>query len=340
MTPDSTVSGAPIKIGDWTPHNYDGSTSNGNVPLKIALAKSLNIPAVHLLQTVGIQTGSQMVRRFGIKVPMAPYLPSALGATEVPLDQMVSAYSAFPNKGVRVEPHMVRKVLDRDGKVLEEWEKTTYKVTNEYVALTMVSMMRGVTSGGGTAAGAQALGIPVAGKTGTVNDHTDVWFIGYTPTYVTGFWMGYPGRKKPLGNDMTGGHGALPFFVAFMKDFMKDKPKEDFEKAPTMPEDMKELQKQRQREMMEENAGMVATRRANSKTDEETPATITAPKMEQITLPPAPQMDEPPPMTATPATSAPKKTEATTPPPQAPPATRPREVEAPKKKGKKGTDEP
>jgi penicillin-binding protein 1A len=341
MTPDSTVSGAPIKIGDWTPHNYDGSTSNGNVPLKIALAKSLNIPAVHLLQTVGIQTGSQMVRRFGIKVPMAPYLPSALGATEVPLDQMVSAYSAFPNKGVRVEPHLVRKVVDRDGKVLEEWEKTTYKVMNEYVALTMVSMMRGVTSGGGTASGASALGIPVAGKTGTVNDHTDVWFIGYTPTYVTGIWMGYPGRKKPLGNDMTGGHGALPFFVAFMKDFMKDKPKEDFEKAPTMPEDMKELQKQRQREMMEENAGMVATRRATSKTDdEETPATITAPKMEQITLPPAPQMDEPPPMTSTPATAAPKKTEATTPPPQAPPATRPREVEAPKKKGKKGTDEP
>jgi penicillin-binding protein 1A len=341
MTPDSTVSGAPIKIGDWSPHNYDGSTSNGNVPLKVALAKSLNIPAVHLLQTVGIQTGSQMVRRFGIKVPMAPYLPSALGATEVPLDQMVSAYSAFPNKGVRVEPHMVRKVLDRDGNILEEWEKTTYKVTNEYVALTMVQMMRGVTSGGGTASGASALGIPVAGKTGTVNDHTDVWFIGYTPTYVTGVWMGYPGRKKPLGNDMTGGHGALPFFVAFMKDFMKDKPKEDFEKAPVMPEDMKELQKQRQREMMEENAGMVATRRASSRADEdEAPATITSPKMEQVTLPPAPQMDDPPPMTAPQAAPAQKKAEPDTPSPQAAPATRPREVEAPKKKGKKGTDEP
>jgi len=73
---------------------------------------------------------------------MAPYLPSALGATEVPLDQMVSAYSAFPNKGIRVEPHMIRKVVDRDGAVMEEWEKTTYKVVSEYVALTMVSMMR------------------------------------------------------------------------------------------------------------------------------------------------------------------------------------------------------
>ena len=144
MTPDTTVSGAPIRIGDWQPHNYDGSLGNGDLPMKIALAKSMNVPAVHLLQTVGIQTGAQMVRRFGIKVPMAPYLPSALGATEVPLDQMVSAYSAFPNKGIRVEPHLIRQVLDRDGAVLEEWEKTTYKVMNEYVALTMVSMMRGV----------------------------------------------------------------------------------------------------------------------------------------------------------------------------------------------------
>jgi penicillin-binding protein 1A len=342
MTPDSTVSGAPIKIGDWTPHNYDGSTSNGDLPLKTALAKSMNIPAVHLLQTVGIQTGAQMVRRFGIKVPMAPYLPSALGATEVPLDQMVSAYSAFPNKGVRVEPHMIRKVLDRDGNALEEWEKTTYKVTNEYVALTMVSMMRGVTAPGGTAAAASSLGVPLAGKTGTVNDHTDVWFIGYTPTYVTGVWMGYPGRKKPLGNDMTGGHGALPFFIDFMKDFLKDKPKEEFEKAPNMPEDMKELEKQRQREMMENRLDLVAAKNqgkkasANDATD-----TITTPKMEQVTLPPAPRMDEPPPVMTTappPATTSPKKTETTTAPPPA--ATRPREVEQPKKKGKKGNDEP
>jgi penicillin-binding protein 1A len=341
MTPDSAVSGAPIKIGDWTPHNYDGSTSHGNVPMKVALAKSLNIAAVHLLQTVGIQTGSQMVRRFGIKVPMAPYLPSALGATEVPLDQMVSAYSAFPNKGVRVEPHLVRRILDRDGNVLEEWEKTTYKVMNEYVALTMVSMMRGVTSGGGTAAAAQGIGHPVAGKTGTVNDHTDVWFIGYTSSYVTGVWMGYPGRKKNLGNDMTGGRGALPMFVDFMKDFMKDKPKEDFEKPPAQPEDMKELQKQRQREMMEGRLDILAGRRSGSRSGgDEAPAEISAPKMEQVTLPPAPQMDElPPPMTTTPAAAAPKKTEADN-TPQAPPATRPREVEAPKKKGKKGTDEP
>src|SRR5258708_31926260 len=261
------------------------------MPLKMALAKSMNIPAVHLLQTVGIQTGAQMVRRFGIKVPMAPYLPSALGATEVPLDQMVSAYSAFPNKGVRVDPHMIRRVLDRDGAVLEEWERTTYKVVNEYVALTMVSMMRGVVQFG-TATPALSLGVPLAGKTGTVNDHTDVWFIGYTPTYVTGTWMGYPGRKKPLGNDMTGGHGALPWFVDFMKDFLKNKPKEDFDKAPTMPEDMKELFRQRQRELAAERAEFAAEAEKNA--DENTlPASTTEPKLEQVTLPPPPKADGP-----------------------------------------------
>ncbi|HKB65231.1 MAG TPA: PBP1A family penicillin-binding protein [Pyrinomonadaceae bacterium] len=336
MTPDTTVSGAPIKIGSWEPHNYDGSLGNGDLPMKMALAKSMNVPAVHLLQTVGIQTGSQMVRRFGIKVPMAPYLPSALGATEVPLDQMVSAYSAFPNKGVRVEPHLIRRVLDRDGAVLEEWEKTTFKVVNEYVALTMVSMMRGVVQFG-TATAAGSLGVPLAGKTGTVNDHTDVWFIGYTPTYVTGVWMGYPGRKKPLGNDMTGGHGALPMFITFMKDFLKGKPKEDFDKAPGMPEDMKELFRQRQRELQAERAQF--NEDAAKETDEDTntspAANSTEPKLEQMTLPPPPKADDGPP-------NPQPRAEPVTPHTEGPPpaTTRPREVDPQKKKGKKGGDEP
>ena len=334
MTPDTPVSGAPISIGDWQPHNYDGSLGNADLPMKTALAKSMNIPAVHLLQTVGIQTGAQMVRRFGIKVPMSPYLPSALGATEVPLDQMVSAYSAFPNKGIRVQPHMIRRVLDRDGAVLEEWEHTTYKVVNEYVALTMVSMMRGVVTSG-TATAATSLGVPLAGKTGTVNDHTDVWFIGYTPTYVTGVWMGYPGRKRSLGNDMTGAHGALPMFIDFMKTFLKDKEKEDFPKAPGMPEDMRELFRQRQRELAAERAEQAAD--AAETTDQTTPTdpTATQPKLDQVTLPPPPKGDEP-------ATNAAPKPEAPAPKPEAaPPATtRPREAEPQKKKGKKGDGEP
>ncbi|HMM81360.1 MAG TPA: PBP1A family penicillin-binding protein [Pyrinomonadaceae bacterium] len=251
MTPDMTVSGAPIKRGGWTPHNYDGSLSHPNVPMKIALAKSYNIAAVHLLEQVGIQSGAQMVRRFGITNPMAPSLPSALGASEASLLEMTSAYSTFPNKGVRISPHLIRKVYNRDGALLEEFDGSSSRVTSEYVALTMVQMMRGVTAGGGTAPGASAAGQQLAGKTGTVNDHTDVWFIGYTPTYVTGVWMGNPTRKTNLGNSMTGGHGALPYFNAFMNQFMKGKPRDTFPGPPPMPSDIKSLMERNKREELE-----------------------------------------------------------------------------------------
>ena len=251
MTPDMMISGAPIKKGSWQPHNYDGSLSNPNVPMRIALAKSLNVSAVHLLEQVGIQAGAQMVRRFGISNPMAPSLPSALGASEASLLEMTSAYSTFPNKGIRMTPHMIRKVYSRDGTLLEEWDNSSSKVTSEYVALTMVDMMRGVTGPGGTAAGVSAAGQPVAGKTGTVNDHTDVWFIGYTPTWVTGVWMGNPEKKENLGSYMTGGHGAMPYFNAFMDVFMKGKPKESFEQPPPIPADIKSLIARNKREELE-----------------------------------------------------------------------------------------
>jgi penicillin-binding protein 1A len=219
--------------------------------MRVALMKSYNIAAVHLLEQVGIQSGAQMVRRFGISNPMAPSLPSALGASEASLLEMVSAYSTFPNKGVRMAPHLIRSVYSRDGTLLEEWEKASSKVTSEYVALTMVDMMRGVVSGGGTAAGASAGGHPLAGKTGTVNDHTDVWFIGYTPTYATGIWMGNPLKKENLGGNMTGGHGAVPYFNAFMIPFMKDKPRETFPSTPPIPPDIRSLIARNKREELE-----------------------------------------------------------------------------------------
>ncbi len=251
MTPDSIVSGAPIKRGGWSPTNYGGAPSHPNVPMKIALAKSYNIAAVHLLEQVGIQAGGQMVRRFGITNPMAPSLPSALGASEASLLEMTSAYGAFPNKGIRVAPHLIRKVFNRDGTILEQFENTTSKVTSEYVALTMVKMMRGVVAGGGTATSASAAGFPLAGKTGTVNNETDVWFIGYTPTYVTGIWMGNPLRKESLGAGMTGGHGAVPYFNAFMNGFMKGKPRDSFPEPPPMPGDIRALSERNKREELE-----------------------------------------------------------------------------------------
>jgi len=348
LTPESPVSGAPIRRGSWQPHNYDGSIGGGDVPMKTALAKSLNLQAVHLLDMVGIQTGAQMVRRFGVTVPMAPYLPSALGATEVPLDQMVSAYSAFPNKGVRHEKHLIRRVFDRDGNTLEEWERTTFKVTSEYAALTMVELMQGVTSGGGTAPAASSVGHPVAGKTGTVNDHTDVWFIGYTSSYVTGVWMGYQERKKSLGSGFTGGRGALPIWIDFMKDFLKDKPKEKFEEAPKMPEDIRELAQQRAREMAEERqAFMSSVSRASGGGGGgggggDTPSVMIEPKLEQITIPPAPAAapsDSAPPADARPDPPAPRSDPRPDPPAPPAPSRKNPEPEPPRKKGKKGDDD-
>jgi penicillin-binding protein 1A len=148
--------------------------------------------------------------------------------------------------------------------------------------------------------------------------------------------MGYPGKKKPLGNDMTGAKGALPMFVDFMKTFLKDKPKEDFQKPPEMPEDMRELFRQRQRELAAERAEFAAAAAKSTDEDALPPAGTTEPKLEQVTLPPPPKADD-----SRPAGPAPK-TEVATPKVEAPPppVTRPREAEPAKKKGKKGDGEP
>jgi penicillin-binding protein 1A len=338
MTPEMLVSGAPIKRGGWQPKNFDGSTSHANVPMKVALAKSYNLAAVHLLEQVGIQAGGQMVRRFGITNPMAPSLPSALGASEASLIEMVSAYSAFPNKGVRMHPHLIRQVYSRDGTLLEEWKNESSKVTSEYVALTMVELMRAVTAAGGTAPGASAAGHPVAGKTGTVNDHTDVWFIGYTPQYVTGVWMGNPERKENLGGGMTGGHGALPFFNSFMNAFMKGKKIERFDEPPPMPAEIRALMERNKREELEklakaerESIRSGAVVRPPSETGGETTGATPADTAEGDPTKAANPAGEPPPMRPPSQQQQPQ-----TPPkakPDPPPADKP---EGSKPKGKKG----
>lgn len=334
MTPDMIVSGAPIKRGGWQPSNYDGSPSHPNVPMKIALAKSYNLAAVHLLDQVGIQAGGQMVRRFGITNPMAPSLPSALGASEASLLEMVAAYSTFPNKGIRMQPHLIRKVYSRDGTLLEEFDGSSSKVTSEYVALTMVDMMRGVVQGGGTATNASAGGHPLAGKTGTVNNHTDVWFIGYTPTYVTGVWMGNPERKESLGTGMTGGGGAVPFFNGFMVPFMKDKPRDSFPATPSMPSEIRALMERNKREEREKLARAdqlaektgATTAVTDTTTAADTPASTGTdtgtPTATENVRPPA--QDDPPQIRPQPT---PRRT------PEPPPSSAP---EGTRRKGKKG----
>ena len=165
--------------------------------MKIALAKSYNIAAVHLLEQVGIQAGARWSGGSASRIRWPRALPSALGASEASLIEMMSAYSSFPNKGIRMTPHLIRKVYSRDGTLLEEWDKRELKGDErirraDHGRHDARRVQRPAERPPERSAGGQ----PLAGKTGTVNDHTDVWFIGYTPTYVTGVWMGNPLRKK------------------------------------------------------------------------------------------------------------------------------------------------
>jgi penicillin-binding protein 1A len=246
LRPTDIVNDAPFKRGNWTPHNYDNQFM-GAMPLRKALALSRNIPAVRVLDEIGVNNATQLVRRLGLPNPMAPFLPSALGATEEPLLSMVSAYSAFPNGGVRIEPVRIRKIVDRDGNIIDEAKPKAFKAVSEYVAGQMVDMMQAVVQEG-TAAAASSLGRELAGKTGTVNDYTDAWFIGYTPSIVCGVWIGNSDDKKSLGKGESGAAAALPFWMDFMREYLNGKPKEHFRPGPQAPDDMKATQAARSRE--------------------------------------------------------------------------------------------
>jgi penicillin-binding protein 1A len=256
LKPDDVVDDSPFQRGNWSPHNYDEQYW-GEMPLRKALALSRNIPAVRVLDEVGVQNAAALVKRLGLPNPMAPFLPSALGATEEPLLNMVSAYSTFPNGGVRVEPVRIRKVVDRDGKVLDQAAPKSYKVLSEYVAAQMVDMMRGTVQFG-TATAAQSIGHELAGKTGTINDFTDAWFIGYTPKVVCGVWIGYSDRKKSLGKGESGATAALPFWIDFMQNYLKYKPRDRFGKIPDLPDDLRQVQINRAREHARELARIAA----------------------------------------------------------------------------------
>jgi len=256
LRPDDIVDDSPLKEGDWEPHNFD-NTFMGAMSMRQALALSRNIPAVRVLKEIGVRDTADLVKRMGLPNPMAPYLPSALGATEEPLLSLVSAYTAFPNRGVRVEPYRIRRVVDREGRVLDQAEPKSWKVLSNYVAAQMVDMMRGVVLNG-TARAAVSLGHPLAGKTGTVNDYTDAWFIGFTPNVACGVWIGYSDSKRPLGQNESGSSAALPFWNDFMSKYLKDKPRGKFSPIPEIPEEMRPIIAQRAREHAKELARIEA----------------------------------------------------------------------------------
>jgi len=220
--PFTTISGGQ----PYSPHNYD-ERFEGTITLRRALAGSRNIPAVKLAEKVGISTVVDMTRRFGITTPLPPYLPLALGAADMKLIEHVSAFTVFPNDGIRIDPHMIRRVTSYDGALLEEAHPEVHDVVSPDVARTMTAMLEEVIQFG-TGIQARSLGRPAAGKTGTTQDYTDAWFIGFTPQLTTGVWVGYDDKQISLGKKETGARAALPIWLEFMKAALEGQPALDF----------------------------------------------------------------------------------------------------------------
>ena len=235
-TPEDTIVDAPITFqtgsGPYTPHNYD-ERFEGTISLRRALAQSRNIPALKLADKIGINTVIDYAHRFGITSNIPPYLPVALGAAEVTLYEQTSAFSVFPNDGVRVTPRYITKVTDYEGRVMEEDFPEVKDVVSARTARIMTSMLREVVLHG-TGIAASGLKYPLAGKTGTTNDFTDAWFVGFSPAMTCGVWIGYD-EKKSLGARETGAHAALPIWMDFMKVALAGKDPGDFQPPPVMP---------------------------------------------------------------------------------------------------------
>jgi penicillin-binding protein 1A len=210
----------------YTPHNYD-EKFEGTITLRRALAGSRNVPAVKLAEKEGINTVVDMTRRFGITTPLPPYLPLALGAADMKLIEHVSAFTVFPNDGIRIDPYMIRRVTSYDGALLEEAHPEVHDVISPDVARTMVAMLEEVIQFG-TGVAAKALGRPAAGKTGTTQDYTDAWFVGFTPQLTAGVWVGFDDKQISLGKKETGARAALPIWLEFMQGALAGTPVTDF----------------------------------------------------------------------------------------------------------------
>jgi penicillin-binding protein 1A len=226
MRPDQTVEDVPVNFNGYSPTNYD-NTYRGTITLREALKDSRNVPAVQILNRIGFDALLRVTRRFGITPVIQPYLPIALGATDISLIEMTSAYSTFPNGGVRMTPRTISRVIDYDGNVLEENFPDPHDVIPADTATMMVDLLQEVVRSG-TATRAQSLGRPAGGKTGTTNDYTDAWFLGFTPTLTAGVWVGFD-ENTSLGEAETGGRAALPIWLSFMEEAHKDTPVQDFE---------------------------------------------------------------------------------------------------------------
>jgi penicillin-binding protein 1A len=200
----------------YQPLNYDRKYE-GPVTIRRALEQSRNIPAVKAMEEIGPRQVVAYAKRFGLD-DAPPYLSLALGAAESTLLQMTSAYSAFVNRGVRMAPFGVLSITDREGNLLEENRPEPHEAVRADTAFVMTNLLRGVVQRG-TAQAAAKLDWPLGGKTGTMDEYTDAWFIGFDPNITVGVWVGYD-EKKPLGSGETGAAAALPIWTDFMRAYI------------------------------------------------------------------------------------------------------------------------
>jgi penicillin-binding protein 1A len=230
-SPFDTIVDEPVTFRsggqNYSPKNYD-MKFEGRITLRRALADSRNVPAVRLIEHVGVQNTIDMARRFGITTPLPPYLPLALGSADLSLLEHTSAFTVFPDDGIHIEPHYIRRVTSYDGAVLEEPRPNVKDVVQPDVARTMTAMLEEVVQFG-TGVRAKELGRVSAGKTGTTNDFTDAWYIGFTPHITAGVWVGNDDKRISLGKKETGARAALPIWLEFMQQAVEAYPAQDFQ---------------------------------------------------------------------------------------------------------------
>jgi penicillin-binding protein 1A len=226
FTPVSVFVDEPVSIEvgpdqpPYEPMNYD-QKHVGPITLRRALEQSRNVPAVKAMLAVGPQQVVDYTARFGMQGDFQPYLSLALGAAEATLMDATAAYSVFPNRGVRMTPYAVTSIADREGNILEQNRPQAREAIRADTAFVMTNLLRGVVQQG-TGAAATSLDWPLGGKTGTVDDYTDAWFIGFDPNITVGVWVGYD-EKKPIGassDGETGASAALPIWMDFMRAYI------------------------------------------------------------------------------------------------------------------------
>ncbi|MGA3262456.1 MAG: PBP1A family penicillin-binding protein [Terracidiphilus sp.] len=231
--PGDIIVDAPVSFGGYTPRNYEGDY-RGAMTLTTAFAESRNIPALKLAARVGIRKVIDVAHRFGVTTNIPAYLPVAIGAVEITLEEQVAAYAVFPNDGLRVKPRLVRKVSNADGITLWEDPPAVNEVIDQPTARTMMTLLRAVTQHG-TGAAASQLNHPLGGKTGTTSDYTDAWFLGFSPSVTCGVWVGYDSNQS-LGEKETGAKAALPIWITLMRDAIAGKDDEQFLSDETNPQ--------------------------------------------------------------------------------------------------------